>query len=76
MRYAARAANRHRFITDMVRPSLAHSGSDAEIRENFRKFVKDDQFERAAAVADISGLSPRQVAEREGHILKVDDAGR
>lgn len=33
--------------------------------------MKDDQFERAAEVADATDLSLQQVAEREGHILKV-----
>lgn len=46
-----------------------------DIRESFRKFVKDDQFERAAAVADVTGLGLQQKAEREGHILKVNPAG-
>lgn len=48
------------------------TGTDVEIRGDFRKFVKDDQFQRAADVADVAGLSLQQVAEREGHILKVN----
>lgn len=49
-------------------------GSDVHIREDFRKFVKDNQFERAAAAADATDLSLQQAAEREAHILKVSHA--
>lgn len=55
----------------MINRPLFRAGSDVEIRESFRKFVKDNQFARAAAAADATGLSLQQAAEREGHILKA-----
>jgi len=55
----------------MINRPLFCAASDVEIRESFRKFVKDNQFARAAAAADATGLSLQQAAEREGHILKA-----
>lgn len=63
------------YIELMDRRTYKLSGNDMEIREAFRKFAKDDQFERVAAVADVTGLSLDQTANREGHILKVKALG-
>lgn len=50
------------------------ASTNAKIQETYRVLSKEDQFAKAASLADVGALSPEQLATREGYIRVVSES--